>query len=160
MDGGEHEERLEHRLSALRTTGFDSLAHGRYGALLMTHLRRLLAPVTAIWLLSQLGTVALVPFAVWMTSAEPHSEECTCGHGPGAMCPMHHKPASSAAPCAMQAADQSGNVVLTALASVARLVSEPPVVIAPVEVTSNVRNADVRVVGRRSIPPDPPPPRA
>jgi hypothetical protein len=126
----------------------------------MTLLRRLLAPVTAIWLFSQFGTVALVPIAAWIASAEPHAEECTCGHGPGAMCPMHHKPASSAAPCAMQAADQSGNVVLTALASVAGLVSEPPVAIGRAEVTSHVRNADVRVIGRRPIPPDPPPPRA
>jgi hypothetical protein len=126
----------------------------------MAQLRRLLAPVTAIWLCSQFGTVALVPVAVWITAAHPHEDECTCGHGPGAICPMHHKPARNAAPCAMQAADQSGNAVLTTLASLAGLVPEPPVSIGPADATTHVGHPDMRVVGRRPVPPDPPPPRA
>ena len=126
----------------------------------MAQLRRLLAPVTAIWLFSQLATVALVPVAVWIATADPHEEECTCGHGPGAMCPMHHKPAPSPARCAMQAADQSGNAVLTTLASLAGLIPEPPVSIGPAAATQPIANTDVHVVGRRPVPPDPPPPRA
>jgi hypothetical protein len=126
----------------------------------MAQLRRLLAPVTAIWLFSQLGTVAHVPVALWITAADAHKEECTCGHGPGAMCPMHHKPARNAAPCAMQAADQSGNAVLTTLASLSGLVPEPQVPIGPADATTHVGHHDMHVVGRGPVPPDPPPPRA
>ena len=126
----------------------------------MTQLRRVLAPVTAIWLLSQFGTVALVPVAAWIAAADPHAEECTCGHGPGAMCPMHHKPARNPVPCAMKAADQSGNAVLTTLAAMAGLVPEPPISFGPGDATEHVGRSDMRVVGRRPIPPDPPPPRA
>src|SRR4030095_6641574 len=83
----------------------------------MAHLRRLLAPLTAIWLVCQVGTVALVPVALWRTAADAHAVECTCGHGHGAtaMCPMHHKQAGQSAPCAMQATNSTGTAVLTTL---------------------------------------------
>src|SRR5262245_6761713 len=126
----------------------------------MAQLRRLLAPVTAIWLFSQFGTVALVPVAAWITAADPHEEECTCGHGPGAMCPMHHKPARGSAPCAMQAAGGSGAAVLTTLVATDGLVVEPSSSILPAIPFAYPRAGDVHVNGERPVPPDPPPPRA
>ena len=125
----------------------------------MAHLRRVLAPVTAIWLCGQLGTVALVPVALWITAADPHAAECTCGHGAGAMCPMHHKPSGGSAPCAMQAANDSETAVLRTLAGTAGLIAEPPHSIQPPACTDCQRTPGVHLAGERPVPPDPPPPR-
>jgi hypothetical protein len=126
----------------------------------MTHLRRVLAPLAAIWLFSQIGTVALVPVALWITTADPHAAECTCGHGPGGLCPMHHKPAGESAPCAMRAANSSGTAVLNnILVGTAGLVPEPPRSIEPALPSARARTFHVRVVDEHPVPPDPPPPR-
>jgi hypothetical protein len=125
----------------------------------MTHLRRALAPVTAIWLFCQVGAVALVPAALWITAADSHGVECTCGHGLGAICPMHHKPADDPAACGMKAAN-TGTAVLTTLIGTAGLVTEPTRSIQPPTPSSYPRAADVHLAGERPVPPDPPPPRA
>ena len=125
----------------------------------MTQVRRALAPITAIWLFCQVGTLALVPVALWTTAADPHPAECTCGHGADATCPMHHKSTDGTAPCAMKAADSSRTAVLTTLAGMAGLVAEPTRSIQPPVSTECTRTADVHVVGERPVPPDPPPPR-
>ena len=125
----------------------------------MTHLRRVLAPVTAIWLFCQVGTVALVPVALWITAADLHEDECTCGHGAGAMCPMHHKPAGESPLCAMRAAHSSEAAVLTTMVGITGLVAEPPRSIGPAVPSAYSRADETRVVGQRPVPPDPPPPR-
>jgi hypothetical protein len=125
----------------------------------MAHLRRVLAPLSAIWLLCQIGTVALVPVALRLSAGDPHAAECACGHGPGATCPMHHNPVGRSAPCAMQAANTAGTAVLTTLAQTAGLITEPTRAIQPPIFTNYPRAADVLVVGERPLPPDPPPPR-
>ncbi len=128
----------------------------------MTRLRRALAPLAAIWLSCQIGTVGLVPAALWVSAADPHAAECTCGHGADAMCPMHHhKPTGNTnGNCAMQAAKSPATAVLTALVGVAGLIPESTgSFVAPVPST-RVRTSDVDVRGERPVPPDPPPPRA
>lgn len=126
----------------------------------MTRLRRGLAPVAAIWLCCQVGTMALAPVALWVTAADPHSVECTCGHGDGAMCPMHHKPTNESGTCAMQAANLPGSAVLAAITGITGVVTGSAISIGPASVTTQAPKADVHVDGRRPIPPDPPPPRA
>ena len=126
----------------------------------MTHLRRVLGPVTALWLCCQVGTITLAPVALWLTAADPHGVECTCGHGAGAMCPMHHKPADQSGSCAMQAANLPGSAVLTVITGIAGLVPASMISIGPASVANRAPNAEVHVDGRRPIPPDPPPPRA
>jgi hypothetical protein len=126
----------------------------------MPQLRRVLAPVAALWLLCQAGSVVLVPLALWITVADPHGAECTCGHGLDAMCPMHHKPVSSQKRCAMQAADGSGTAVLTSLAGVAGLIPERVPDLVPALATPRVAAPDPHLHGERPVPPDPPPPRA
>jgi hypothetical protein len=126
----------------------------------MARFRRLLAPAAAIWLFCQVGTVALVPVALWH-AADPHGVECTCGHGLGAMCPMHHKPASPPEDCSMQAAEGSGAAaVLTGLINLTGLVPESTHGLAPAPSSAHVAAADADPRGRRPVPPDPPPPRA
>ena len=127
----------------------------------MTRLRRALVPLAAVWLSCQIGTVALVPAALWVNAADPHAAECTCGHGADAMCPMHrHKPAGNPdGRCSMQAAHETGTAVLTTIAGAAGLIPEStPSLVAPVP-SMNVSPTDVDVRGERPVPPDPPPPR-
>ena len=124
----------------------------------MTRLRRALGPLTAVWLSCQFGTVALVPAALWISTAAPE-EECTCGHGAGAMCPMHHKPTGERAPCAMQAAGNIETAVLTAATGVAGFIPVLTLKIRPPDFSVDVRPDGVHVVGERPVPPYPPPPR-
>ena len=126
----------------------------------MARFRRLLAPVAALWLMCQIGTVALVPVALWH-AADAHGAECTCGHGLGAMCPMHHQPASPPQDCAMQAAEGSGTAaVLTGLINVAGLIPETTPGLAADTAAAGVAVANAHLRGERPVPPDPPPPRA
>ena len=127
----------------------------------MTRLRRALVPLTAVWLSCQIGTVAFVPVALWVSAADPHAAECTCGHGADAMCPMHrHKPAGDPnSHCSMQATNETGTAVLTTIVGAAGLIPEStPSLVAPVP-SMHVGPTDVDVRGERPVPPDPPPPR-
>jgi hypothetical protein len=127
----------------------------------MTRLRRALAPVAVMWLSCQVGTVALVPVALWVSHADTHKAECTCGHGAGAMCPMHHhKPVPGrSSDCSMQAAHEPSAVVLASIIGIAGLIpGSTPSLVAPVP-SNNVIPAGLDVRGERPVPPDPPPPR-
>jgi len=89
-------------------------------------LRRVLAPLALVWLSCQIGTVALVPVAFWVSAADPQVAGCTCGHSAHATCQMHsHKPARNPnSPCSMQAANGSGTAVLTTIVGIAGLIPE------------------------------------
>ena len=126
----------------------------------MTRLRRALGPLAAIWLSCQVGTVGLATVALWVNAADPHAVECTCGHGAGAMCPMHrHNPAGdSNSDCSMQATNDPIAAVLTTIVGFAGLIPEATVsLVAPVA-SIRVRPTAVGVRGERPVPPDPPPP--
>jgi hypothetical protein len=58
----------------------------------MKAIRRHLSWVAGGWLVCQLGLVPATSLALnlWAIASESHAE-CTCGHGDGAMCPMHHR---------------------------------------------------------------------
>lgn len=127
----------------------------------MPRLRRVLAPLTALWLLCQVGTLALVPVVLRGTPAGTHGTECTCGHGDGLMCPMHHHtPAGGSTPCAMQAVDHSNTAVLTAIGTIAGVIVRPARWIQPPASVEQRPAAGPFPTGRRPVPPDPPPPRA
>ena len=127
----------------------------------MSQLRRVLAPLTALWLLCQVGTVALVPAALRGTPLGAHGTECTCGHGDDMMCPMHHhQPAGRPTPCSMQAVDHSGAAVLTALSGIAGFITQPSRSIQPPLSVEHKLAAANLPAGQRPVPPDPPPPRA
>src|SRR5689334_21262335 len=130
----------------------------------MRCLRRRLVPLVAIWLSCQVGTVAFAPIALWASAADSHAhaDECTCGHGVGATCPMHHPkgPASPNKHCSIQAAHDSGAAVLASIVGVAGLIPEPtPSLVAPMA-SMHANSLDVDIRGERPVPPDPPPPRA
>jgi hypothetical protein len=126
----------------------------------MLHLRRVLVPLTALWLLCQLGTVALVPVVLRGAPAAAHGAECTCGHGDGLTCPMHHhQPAGRSTPCSMQAVDHFGSAVLTALSGIAGFIAQPARSIHPAASVDHAHAIDGGLNAQRPVPPDPPPPR-
>src|SRR5258707_1230148 len=50
------------------------------------------------------------------------SQECTCAHGDGAVCPMHHTASTSKHPCSCRStSDDGGAIVASLLGSVAVL---------------------------------------
>jgi len=127
----------------------------------MPQLRRVLAPLTALWLLCQVGTLALVPVVLRGATPAAHGTECTCGHGNDMMCPMHHHGAAGASTrCSMQPVDHSATAVLTALAGVIGFIAQPSRSIEPATSVEHPHTLDILPAGQRPVPPDPPPPRA
>ena len=126
----------------------------------MARLRFVLGPLAAVCLLCQAGTIALAPLALWLSSADSHAEECTCGHGPGMTCPMHHGPEARPETCVIGAVNAPGTAVLTALVSIAGVMPDSTSSIQPSPSSIGIRSADPRPSGERPVPPDPPPPRA
>lgn len=62
----------------------------------MRWIRSHVARVAGGWLVLQLGLRVFVPSALCSTMpARTAGTTCTCGHGNGAMCPMHHGSAAS-----------------------------------------------------------------
>ena len=45
--------------------------------------------IACAWLVWQLTATLAAPLVVWATVEHHEQAECQCGHGPGAMCPMH-----------------------------------------------------------------------
>jgi len=57
----------------------------------MRRVRRQLSRLAAGWLVLQLAVVAPMPVALCAgLAADAAGAECTCSHGPGVACPMHH----------------------------------------------------------------------
>jgi hypothetical protein len=127
----------------------------------MTRLRRALAPLAAIWLVCQLGAIALVPAALAASAGQERAAGCTCGHGTHAMCPMHHhKPSRPDRSCSMQPVNSTPTAVLSALVGLPGFIPGfTSSLIAP-DASTHIGKADVDDPGRRPVPPDPPPPRA
>jgi len=124
----------------------------------MPRARRALGLVAAAWLVCQAATVALVPTVLGIGAMEASVAACTCAHGAGAICPMHHKPSASAKVCAWQGMTTSSAVLVNALFGVAGLLPAP---------TPSANQGPARPTARRNrstatsrrISPDLPPPR-
>jgi hypothetical protein len=119
----------------------------------MTWARRALGPIAAAWLVCQAATLALVP------TLDATSTECTCAHGDGGTCPMHHKTASGIRVCMMQSAATSVPATLNSLFSVAGLLPAPPQAVRQV-LRARAVLVERSILTERPSPPDPPPPRA
>lgn len=98
----------------------------------MSYFRRIIGPFTAVWLLVQIGGVA-VESAAWALSDDL---ECTCAHGDHAICPMHHRPALRHGRCAMRATD-------TGELAVSSLLVAPAIVTADAGTISRLTSAPV-----------------
>jgi hypothetical protein len=124
----------------------------------MTWLRRVRGPLAAVWLLSQVATVALIPTALWLDIVSIDLTECTCTHGDHAMCPMHHR-SSRPGSCGMRDLANPAVTLVTSLVGDPGLSPQPDRTSA-IAIAEYVAYADESASSIRPVPPDPPPPRA
>ena len=123
----------------------------------MAHVRRALGRIAFTWLLAHVGALVLSPVVLLATASTP--VECTCAHGDHSLCPMHHAPKPGSRTCFVTAADGGAVAALSPLFTGVGLPAAQPLATVldrrPVS-----EGADLASVSLRSVPPDPPPPRA
>ena len=114
--------------------------------------------LSAIWLVTQAALV-ISPSVVLLAAAHEAAEtECTCAHGDHAICPMHHRPAPGTRICLIGSADDA-LATLGSLFQAAGLM--PSITTAPEPAATPTASIDsTSTITFRSVPPDPPPPRA
>jgi hypothetical protein len=73
-----------------------------------------LAACVIVWLGCQLGVLVVTPSAL-CAGATAEATVCTCAHGPGQVCPMHHKMGPPPkGTCACRSTGDDGSVALLA----------------------------------------------
>lgn len=114
--------------------------------------------MACVWLVCQLTAALAAPLFVWAAAEHQEQAECQCGHGPGAMCPMHRHNMPKPSDCVVRS--DSPDTTST-LASLFGPLAPPPSSerIAAVRVTVPSTRYD-RLVIARPVAPDLPPPRA
>jgi len=77
------------------------------------------ARIAGGWLVVQLCLIGALPTSLGaLTSASAVGAECTCGHGDGATCPMHHpapQPGPQSHPCSCRGTTDPGSAILASL---------------------------------------------
>jgi hypothetical protein len=83
----------------------------------MAVLRRHLARFAGAWLAFQLAVLTLAPAAICMGKEEAAAAvACTCAHGDGQICPMHHTVSTSKTKtCSCRSSTDTAAVVLASL---------------------------------------------
>jgi hypothetical protein len=122
---------------------------------LMVPTRRRLACACLVW---QLTATLAAPVFVWAVVEHNETAECQCGHGPGAMCPMHRHNMPKPSDCVVRSDSPDTSATL---ASIFGPVAPPPSYerIAFVRVTVLSTGYNRHVIAR-PFEPDFPPPRA
>ena len=120
--------------------------------------RRALIRLACVWCLWQLLVTVASPVVISISAAHhAGATECQCGHGLGAVCPMHKTPTGKST-CTLRGVTQPAELMLVSLlASVGpadTYVSAPPLE------TGSPLEPDTRAPIDRHLPPDSPPPRA
>jgi hypothetical protein len=127
----------------------------------MPRIRRALGLAVAVVLCAHAGMLGVSVTVLASQVADDGGMVCTCAHGNGLICPMHHRrtPRPSEDRCAMQDASQTPALAAVAWLDVSgvmpvRAATLPPAPVEPVR-------RDVRApLAAPSFRPDPPPPRA
>ena len=110
------------------------------------------------WLVWQLTATLAAPLFVWAAVEHQEQAECQCGHGPGAMCPMHRHNMPKPTDCVVRSGVPDTS---STLASFFITPAPPPSSerIVAIRVTVPSTRYDRHVIAR-SFAPDFPPPRA
>ena len=124
----------------------------------MAGVRRARVFLTAFWLAMQTALLISPSIVLLAAAHEETTAECTCAHGDHAICPMHHRPAPGTRICLIGSADDT-LATLGSLFQAAGLM--PSFTAAPLPAATPTASIDSTSTMRfRSVPPDPPPPRA
>jgi hypothetical protein len=123
----------------------------------MIQLRRMLAPLTVLWLSCQILAVGLTYVALHAADgADATDIVCHCQHADG-LCPMHKSPAGKAR-CAVRAEASGAPSVLTSCLGLLGLVPSIGVSSPPIQAAAWSNQPDSRLL-ECAAPPTPPPPR-
>jgi hypothetical protein len=128
----------------------------------MLFVRRRLSWLVSAWLMCQVVGIAAAPIAFCCKDVPAATAEQDCCEGlqPGQYCPMHHKTAAGAKDeCKMRSACAPADAMLVALAGGTGLL-EPTTAVVNSFVPGEFVPALAPTFIARTIPPDPPPPRA
>ena len=124
----------------------------------MTRVRRVAAPIAAIWLIIQTSTLVALP-VVFYAGSRHAPIECTCAHdGNHRDCPMHHASPVGARVC-FQATDSPGFAVLGSMFGHLGVIPNPLDTL-DVPPPPLAGHGDTPSHHRTLAPPAPPPPRA
>jgi hypothetical protein len=124
----------------------------------MAGIRQARVFLTSLWLVMQAALLISPSMVLLTASHEETATECTCMHGEHAICPMHHRPAPGSKICLIGSTDDT----LATLGSLFQAVGlMPSVTSAPVPPAIPTASIDsTSTMTFRSVPLDPPPPRA
>jgi hypothetical protein len=114
--------------------------------------------MACVWLVCQLTAALAAPMLVWAVAEHQEQAECQCGHGPGAMCPMHRHNMPKPTDCVVRSGAPDSSSTLASLF----ITLAPPRAserIVAVRVTAPTARYDRHVIAR-PFEPDFPPPRA
>jgi hypothetical protein len=122
----------------------------------MRCVRSTLRAAAITWLFVQVAAIAAAP-VVLANHASEVDVDCTCTHGPNAICPMHHKPGPGAKVCAIGGMDDSVGVLASLFHAIGLMPASTEIaVVAPIPLPSLT---SARFASHHPVPPDPPPPR-
>ena len=114
--------------------------------------------IACAWLVWQLTATLAAPLFVWAAAEHQEQAECQCGHGPGAMCPMHRHNMPKPTDCVVRSGMPDSSSTLASLF----ITLAPPASserIVAVRVTAPPVRYERHVIAR-PVEPDLPPPRA
>jgi hypothetical protein len=124
-----------------------------------------LALVASAWLVFQLCMLVSIPTALCpATAAAAVGAECTCEHGDGQMCPMHHKPsraksANESHPCSCRSTSDPAAAMAASLIGPAGVLAPPVALTARATIAVALPAFNPAPLDSFSVP-DSPPPRA
>jgi len=125
----------------------------------MPRVRRHLSRLVGVWLVFQMSLLLVVPATICAGHDEAAiAQSCTCAHGDGSQCPMHHPTPTSHAPCTCHSGTTPPTATLAAAFGPAAVLTPAAslricVVASPIDPAAEQISADVPVQL------DPPPPR-
>lgn len=122
-------------------------------------MRRAAGLAAIVWLCAHVAMLS-VSVVVLASQAADDAVACTCAHGNGVMCPMHHRRTEWPSPthCAVQDASTSPALVATAWIGITGVLHDVVVAIGPARIQAVPRAARL-TLARSSSRPESPPPR-
>ncbi len=116
------------------------------------------APAVGAWLLCQAFSLTLNAASVCAGMTAPSVEQtCTCAHGDGQECPMHHTKSKSPASCSCRSTNEAPAALVSLFGTAILAQSES---LPGGTVSSDLSVAPQTEPLGASVIPDPPPPRA
>jgi hypothetical protein len=129
----------------------------------MRWIRPRLARIAGGWLVFNLCLLASIPTAIGAAiSAGAVGAECTCAHGDGQTCPMHHPQSTNSTPdrsCSCRSASDPIAALAASLVGPAAVLATPASGIAQIDASAGLPAFSPEPLDSSSVP-DSPPPRA